>query len=440
MKTLSTLCGVVLLSACATIPEPDCTEPSGCKSIVISTPINSGVVGGVTYAIPKQLLEFSIKRDKITEKKLKEKLDKAKTKAVAAKTKVDEAKAVVKKLEQQLAKVTLEKNKATLELKREIALIDVTIANTAYRKANDAKAEAERRLASFSKEHFEDVITVKALSPVPSHRRFVAQKKRSAISSDTVEIKTTSSGLLSGGSGKSEGQLDDIFVGLIEAVASLGAVPTSKAQTQSALTGLNQDAPLDCARKELTYKAIVDLETDNALAKLNTAINSAGFCDIKFQVVTDVPCFDDTNVKKYKPYYAGLLYPRTLAVQLDLLRQKKDGVHRVEKSFFAEIIDPTTLGVVAVQNGVFSDHDTEFEFKDGLLQRYKRVDANEAVGFLAMFPKAAKAIISIPTEILQLKVDYSSTEEGYYAAQQAALSARLAYESALAQQQAEATD
>ena len=48
-----------------------------------------------------------------------------------------------------------------------------------------------------------------------------------------------------------------------------------------------------------------------------------------------------------------------------------------------------------------------------------------------MIPEAGKALLSIPAEIIQLKVNYSTQEKAYVEAQQAIYEARLLYEKSL---------
>ena len=98
------------------------------------------------------------------------------------------------------------------------------------------------------------------------------------------------------------------------------------------------------------------------------------------------------------------------------------------------MIDSHLLGVIPFERGYFATNEYEFEFKSGLLTRYKAVTPNELLSIFGMFPRAAKAIVSVPADIIKLKLDYSSSEESYYKAQQAAFEARQAYEKAVAEQ------
>ena len=95
------------------------------------------------------------------------------------------------------------------------------------------------------------------------------------------------------------------------------------------------------------------------------------------------------------------------------------------KYFSVDIIDPTRLGVIELQQGFFADNTYEFDFSNGLLTRYKSDKPSEIVSLLAMIPAAAKALVEVPAELIQLKFDLSDKDRAYYEMQTAILKAQI---------------
>ena len=77
----------------------------------------------------------------------------------------------------------------------------------------------------------------------------------------------------------------------------------------------------------------------------------------------------------------------------------------------------------------FADNEVEFEFKSGLLTKYKSVTPNEFLQALRMIPAGLKALIATPAEIIQLKIDYSTKETDYNRARMAAILSQRQFES-----------
>jgi len=111
-------------------------------------------------------------------------------------------------------------------------------------------------------------------------------------------------------------------------------------------------------------------------------------------------------------------------------KQYDEPTGQYRETLHIDAINPNIIGNLPLRRGVFATNDYEFEFSNGLLTRYKSVRPNELVAALSAVPAVAKALVSIPAEIISLKVDYSSQEKAYYEAQQAVLKARLQLEDA----------
>lgn len=414
---------------------------AGCSSIVVtknydqSNSDSPSAKQGILYSIPKQNFEFSIVRSKVTPKKVLKVVQTNTTKKKALTEEIDIKKSEIKAVDLLITKAPVDSD-ALLELtlKKSLAEIEKSALEGQLATTNTKLAEAKKKLvvADGGKEYYEDKITVEALTPYPGSTRLIAEVDTSFWSSDTLEIKTTGSGLLSGGSATSEGNVDEIIVALANAIGAVKSPPTT--DKVSSLRESAPDAPA-CPLEEVSFKYEIDLsnigwelDLPAELAKKNLCYSlelekdhyytqpskDADNNDIPAKIITAELGGKDEEAK-------GLVYPRK-----GLYRFKVVGINTntFSKNFYIQAIDQSALGYISLQQGVFATHDYEFDFSDGLLTRYKSVKPSEVVEALAMIPKAAKALISVPTAMLKLRVDYSSEAEALYTKESAVLLAK----------------
>ncbi len=398
-----------------------------CNSSVVSRKVASGLYEGVLYSVPRQLVQLKIVREKQTEKKLEDAVKAAKDRVGAFKVAVSTAKQKVIDLESMVGGASPDGAKPKLELELEVARLKLLVLKKKQAKSEEFLQSKEAELSTFQRDpkEFSDTVTLSATKPVVDEaNRFVAQVNRSAFSSETVEVKTTAQGLLSGGTATSDGQADEIFVALAETIAALGFVggpPPGVVRTLSS----DGEARADdrCKKKELTFLFDIDFydaEWDEKLEKKLAEKNLCYRFELKSDQPSSTPLADGTLIN-------GLVYPTTRVIRFDIFNTEPSSEAFVE-SLYATIADARLLGYVSLPKAIFSTNNFEFEFNDGMLTRYKSVTPNELVQALGMVPKAAKAIVSIPTELVQLKVDYSNKQAAYYEAKEAAYTARLQYE------------
>jgi|GEM_PF-3271338 len=412
---------------------------AGCSSIVVtknydqSNSDSPSAKQGILYSVPKQNFEFSIVRSKVTPKKVLKVVQTNTAKKKALTEEIDTKKSEIKAIDLLIAKAPADSD-ALLELtlRKSLAEIEKSALEDQLATTNANLAEAKKKLvvADGGKEYYEDKITLAALAPYPSSTRLIAEVDTSFWSSDTLEIETTGSGLLSGGSATSEGNVDEIIVALANAI---GAVKGRS--TPEKVFSLRESAPSApaCPLEEVSFKYEIDLSESSWETDIADQLKNNDLCySLKLekdhyytQSIEDKKGTITTPSKiitaKVGGEAKGLVYPRK-----GLYRFKVVGTNTktFSKNFYIQAIDQSALGYISLQQGVFATHDYEFDFSDGLLTRYKSVKPSEVVEALAMIPKAAKALISVPTEMLKLRVDYSSQEEAQYTKEKALLIAK----------------
>jgi hypothetical protein len=285
--------------------------------------------------------------------------------------------------------------------------------------------------------------------------------RENGFSSESIEIKTSDAGLLSGGTGTSKGNIDEIFIALAGVAGTFKADTSLPFQTKSTNflqnKGAFQDSNGECKQAEFDKKFIVNPNTDDAVKDINDFFKTNQFClkleldnhELFKQAYKSIEIASNNKDKlDVKPplkaeeveYFDELVYPRQSKLDISIcetdvinsdfpvLNCSKSLSQGQSQTLSVNIIKSGQLGVVKLKQGYFADNSYEYDFSNGMLTRYKSDQQNEFVSFLAMFPEMAKAIVSIPAEIIQLKFNLSDKEKAYYEAQTAIYKAKLEHD------------
>jgi len=410
----------------------------GCSSPMVVTNKYSSetpkAAKGILYSIPKQNFEFSVVREKVTKTKLAKDVTDTKAEKAAVQAFIGEKDVIINTLAPLIVSAAGKPNLLTeLKLRSQLATLEKAELNKKLAKLTTSLANAEARLqnANIAEYSFEDSIKLVALTPQPSSTKLLATLNSSGRSSDTFEIKTTESGLLSGGSAKSEGNIDEIIVALAKAAGS-----TTSPKIKSSSFRDNQQATAKCPQEELSFKYEIDLAAAGWEADLNTKMQGLGLCysisvnrgGVYKLNAAGKAYTEELIVATVDKNTEGLVYPRKSRYHFTIQGTKDNASFR--EILGADAVDLSALGYISLDKGNFATNDYEFDFVDGLLTRYKAVKPSEVIEALAMIPRAATALIEIPAEMLKLRVDYSSQEESFYEKQKNSLIAKEALEEA----------
>tara|TARA_R110001583_G_scaffold195354_1_gene372138 strand:+ start:1839 stop:3182 length:1344 start_codon:yes stop_codon:yes gene_type:complete len=409
----------LVLGGCA--PRFNCGEDE-CKSSIVSINAASGTVDkGVMYSLPRQDLILKFERTGVTLAALKDAFSKIRESidSIDAKLKILNQELKLKK--NLLAKPNVTDD-AKAKLTLEVSLLELEISVRKDDKAASQKALAKntKELAAFtaSPKPFKDTISMSVSDPYPdSENRLRATLNENYITSETIEIKTTAAGLLSGGASKSEGQLDEIIVSTVSAINALtGRLDKSSKSSSLYFTAPPKGAKCIVAPKPEIFTFIINLDDPDWASNLAMSLEKTSFC---YNVELKTP----VNKKTLSPseHYDGLVYPQKMQFRFDITNKEDNSFI---ETLHVTAIDPTTFSYISLDRGLFVTNEYEYEFTNGMLTRYKATKPNEIVEILSIPVDVAKAIISIPAEILQLKIDYSSKEEAYIKAQQLVLEAQ----------------
>jgi hypothetical protein len=108
----------------------------------------------------------------------------------------------------------------------------------------------------------------------------------------------------------------------------------------------------------------------------------------------------------------------------------------VSKSSGGEVLQriPLTLaqgghiGVVSMPKGRFSKNEYDIAFSNGALTKSRIIQPSEAMGVAMIIPNAIKGVFALPTELIKLKVDYSTNEKSLAEIKKAMIDAQVEIE------------
>lgn len=455
--TLILAMALFTIIGCATIDTEFGCPDGKCRSSVVSLLIKDdkpSLTNGVIYSLPLQDLELAVEYKLIK----KEGLLKQKKDLMDLEKKIEselkELKAEKSSIEEFISKLPADKEDLLKKKSDELTttIVKIAVKDEGLAKVKQKITNKQLEIDSLpidADEHFLFSANIKALAPYPDPKSsFAAIIQDSGSSSETIEIKTTASGLLSGGTGNSKGNIDQIFISLAGAVgAFMGAKKSDELPDSISMMARSVEVstPIDtekCIQKEFKKSFHLSASGEgDILREVNDYFRFNKYCFLASLVGDNVlnHQYQQTLDGNGVSYIDGLVYPRQSVFRVSICETKKiniikpvltcadqDGVNK--KLLNVNVIAPNKLGVLKMKQGRFADNNYEYEFSDGLLTRFKSDMGNEYVSFFAMFPEMAKALVSIPAEIIQLKFDISDKEKAYYEAQTAILKEKIKYE------------
>ncbi|GLX85158.1 hypothetical protein tloyanaT_14100 [Thalassotalea loyana] len=463
VRLIVSILSVVLLSSCAgNYLSATCTDPDKCESAIISKTVqrNDKVSAGVLYALPRQRVKITIKSELVTKEGIKQTITKRYAEVDKSKAKLIQATKEKKSAEDRLAAhKNAEDIGESYETYASRVAIEIFEAKAIIKVETDKISALNKQIVKLKNQltSFPDTPAIHTISmtPVAEAPHADGDAMLSAVmvdnpkTADSFEITTTDAGLLSGGSGTSKGQVDEIIVSLAKAIGAFNA-PT---------TTVNKNAPIGshsfvaakglCKHKAFNKTFVLDFKhSDAPEAEINRFFKTNKLC-LKFNINNSSSFTSDYSLLTYdikaedeagtedddKGLYDGLVYPRKSALNMSLCETINTDVQQCSpmasfptQYFSLDIIDPSRVGVIKLDQGTFADNNYEFEFSNGLLTRFKSDKPSEIISALAMIPAAAKALVEIPAEIIQLKFDLSDKDRAYYEMQTAILKAKLEHD------------
>jgi hypothetical protein len=255
-------------------------------------------------------------------------------------------------------------------------------------------------------------------SPIADNNHtFYATVKHSGTYSDTLELKVKN-GLLDGAVGFSEDKTGEIIISIAGGLSGL-IQPSFLGLAQPKMFRLQLPPVPDGCKKEdaISVSQVIDPSDKSDLTALNQRLKSACISiEIKEPDTTQTATLNSLTIAN------GLVYrqPGIFTFVVKDVDDKSE-LQKVRLS----LAQGGQIGVISMPKGGFSKNEYDVAFSNGMLTKNKIIQPSEALGAAMVLPDALREVFAIPTELIQLKVDYSFSEKELLELKKAMLEAQI---------------
>lgn len=426
---------------------------ASCATIVTTTKQEAEAphVEGVTYSLPMKLVKVTLTRRAVATDALKSaaaSLEKAKGAAQEAVSRQQASKSAAEVAAKTATELEASKPKTPVAIKaREQADLLAAESVVAEREATGAKqkqvlAEAlyENLAASAGARKYEDEISLTEMPaiPDPAHR-YVAQLSHWVTHADTLKISTTESGLLKSVSGTSTDKtgaiLEDtakaIIAGIKAAVGLPGVRTESLQRSQSKPCSTLPSFLTKTFSNEYTFNPPDVNNVNCTLEKLGSTFRISATMVPQPKTVSDAASSSPTHpgatgsktmglpaneqsVASATPAgscrcFKGLVYRRPVRWEFSIKQFDLD-THVDVRTQSILLPNNGPVVVASMETSPFIATSYDVAFQDGMLTKWDVDRPSELYAAVQIPLNILKDIIALPTQLLQLKIDYSSKD------------------------------
>ncbi len=397
----------------------------GCASPVVQSRLDTGDgQPGLVYALPKAqiLLQASRKlvdADLVAEakKQADDSAAEAKTAATTLETETAALTGLEARVEAAPASAAGPEAMAELKKQRDIAKIVVALATQDVKttKAAAVKADAAYRTVFGEVGKWVETASISQLAHAPDPKwRFVAQHQASGWRDDQLSL-SVAGGLLSTTQSQSTGQAANIALSLAQAVGAFSSPVRLKSNRLNFRLQSKTSArtPVDC--KAYDFVQVFDPSEAEVFSQLNRKLADVGSA-LQLSLIGQAGW--EAKKEPQPPHEAeGLLYRAPLSLTLEIAPEpsRAQGTCPPERSAGAArltvtVPDSSRLYRLPIAGAALTKTSVKHVFKDGMLTELSLDQPSGVVAIASLPVDILKALMSIPAELIKLKVDYSSQQ------------------------------
>lgn len=406
---------------------------AGCGTVVTSMPPRNDA-HGLVYALPKGQVHVQAQRRRVEADDVaaaKKNLADAKAAAAASQAKLKqltevqaqarkEAKAAAEAAAVAGAPEAVRDVKVVKE--REAALADLL--QSLSKKEDDDRQEAVKKaqgqldLVDGQLGKWVETITLSVLPHAPdTAHRYLLRHDESLARDDKLKFEV-SNGLLSSSAAESTGQMSTVLLNVVRALGAAGTSSTTMRikSTQQPDLAPPKSTPPACEPYDLDLR--FDPTDAQDVARAKDALDRRGL-DLGLSGLARGPGTAGPAAPIARPAepVAGLVYRAPVPMQIAVsatqnaagARQAcglEEGVATARVS--GTFPDATTRFALPIQGAAFAKVSAKYGFKDGMPLSADIDRPSQLVAITALPVDILKALISVPAELIKLRVDYSS--------------------------------
>lgn len=385
------------------------------ESIVISNRAEKEKIEeGIVYSLPIQLVKVVYNRKVIDSAEAAEKKQKAKDAIDSTNKEINKISTAEKELVQLIRSIPQAPNKAALEATLNL---DLTRTKAQKLRLTNILVQQKKAFSISNTEYvqslqygkaFSEQIEITPEAPIAdTTNTFYARMNHQGTYSDSLEI-VTKNGLLDGAVGQSEDKAGEIVVSLARGIS--GLVRPYLGIRLPEIAFLNIGPPPDgavCIKQPVvSITRVIDPSNQQDIKILNKQLYRG--C---IELGVKKPETIQTNALKNLKNANGLIYRQpgsfTFIVSDILGKNEKAEIQSIR----LKLIQGGQIGVISMPKGSFSKNEYDVSFSNGMLSKSKISQPSEVLGAVMILPNVLKEVFAFPTELIQLKVDYSSSKK-----------------------------
>jgi hypothetical protein len=408
-NTLLLLITTITLCSCTTFPINS-----------IRTDNSTKAQDGYSYYLPKQLIDINITGKPVIRSNIEKNLKAAKAAIASSKTEKERAKSVIKNLDKLIAGIVSLGNSAVKQIaekKLEAAKLKIAEDSLASSKKLASDLEAQLLLVQGDQCIRKYEVIVKQLPAFPDpEQHIVLTHLHKSTSSDDYKITTNDKGLLSTSTITRDDKTSEFIIELSGAISGVDALADE------------QESNNDC-RETYKFHTILAPENINDNTKLNALETQANIkisidSFIKNTEIAEIiiPSSNENDTKEKKiAKCQGLYYRRNLPYTLTVEKVVDEENLPIHTTVMMFPNGPINCLPFKASRFVKTVHDVEFT--NGMLTSWHLNRPSEGLELIKIPVKMAKAIVSVPAEIIQLRVNLATEESNLIESQQTQIKA-----------------
>ena len=393
-----------------------CSNTHMVQSVAIDTAAKqSSADNGVIYSLPKQLVRVKYSRALLDKDETKNAYETALAKTKTLKAELEKLKGEIATLESQIKKITTDENGGKeLRLRFQQNLTELKIQQDAKTKAlTKAIADEESALENWLKfvvddsaVAFSESLSIDALEPTPDvNKTFSANISSTAMSTDKLNIEVEN-GLLSGAVGYTEGNVGEVLLAIAKSFATLSGASAKSKNLVSNIRDV-QVAPKCMKAPLINIDTILDIGESTEVALLNSQL--AKGC-LAIHVSNDsqkrLSNYENASVGQAD----GLLYTHPGTVVIEIMESQTTGRMKLLTTKRLLLTQAGRIAAIEMPRSNFAKNDYQLAFSKGRLKSAEIYQPSEILALANYIPEIGKSLLSIPAELIQIKLNYSTAE------------------------------
>jgi hypothetical protein len=411
---------------------------AGCATTIESIPITAQTaqpIRGMAYSLPKAQVKLTVVRKLGTEEdiaKAQKALTAAEETIKSAQLGRDKAETVSAELTKQVAAAKGD-GKTKLETRLQISEAKFLVFDSELKaaKADQVAAKITLEAKKNDKGKLIEEITIVPLAVVADRENtFVANLNHLMTRDDSMQLSVENGLLSSTGKAIADDKTADILVSLANIIGAKNAPTKFNTFFRTNTPPLNEAKPTqtksDCELKTASFifdptnkkETSAVVESLNSNLKFSFAIDFGGdglihstnsVLDSVFKLEEEV------KVATSSTPIPGLAYRPIRDLRITVKpTQGKDNCKIFEtqpaESFVISVPDASRIAYLPMDSGALNSNTTTFTFDKGNPKEFSTSRASEIAALLKIPVNVAKALISVPTEFIKLRIDYSSED------------------------------